>query len=76
MSTKRLLSLLVAMILLLGIIAGCGTSKEPDKTDPADPGDKEVVDKDKEDEEEPSTSDREIITVSMNVMDAIVFKEV
>ena len=70
MSTKRLLSLLVAMILLLGIIAGCGTSKEPDKTDPADPGDKEVVDKDKEDEEEPSTSDREIITVSMNVMDA------
>ena len=70
MSTKRLLCLIVAMVLLLGIIAGCGTGKEPDKTDPADPGDKEVVDKDKEDEEEPSTSDREIITVSMNVMDA------
>lgn len=72
MSTKRLLCLIVAMVLLLGIIAGCGTGKEPDKTDPADPGDKEVVDKDKdkEDEDEPSTSDREIITVSMNVMDA------
>ncbi len=72
MSTKRLFCLIVAMVLLLGIIAGCGTGKEPDKTDPADPGDKEVVDKDKdkEDEDEPSTSDREIITVSMNVMDA------